>query len=737
MSDDERLSLTTAISDDDDGETRDSPYRAKSGAAAAAFNCTGAVRKAGFLSVKKWLLRKRHQIELARKRGWKGYWVCLKGTTLLFYPCDSRDGRAIENTPRHLIIIDGAIMQPIPEHPKRDFIFCLSTAFGDAYLFQAPCQVELENWISAIHNACGAAFARHRGKTGALHLLQDEIQRMERQIEVDAKLKHMAELQLSVVADPDSRRALNEQIRAHEESLEQNHCEQFRLRCYMASIQSSELPNPKTLLAYVSKSTKSILNRLGVFTVSSFHAYICARSPSMLTNVISGRSNNSRRRSTGGLGTKSSRGTKSGPIRSNSNEISSGGDKLLRLILPPDDSVHAIYVRGTESVEELLWSVLTEKQLSPVDYYLRLKKPSPGSGPAEFYVPLRHEQIDSFPPYDSLEVLPKILYQVELARTSIDQLFGFSVEAELVENAVDHHNQDELCVYVSRVEDMSLASTQGLQKGDEIMVINGAIVSDLDMMYIESVLQEELSLCMMLRSCRTEAPEMAAVVRSTDEYIESLVCPPPPTDGSLSEEMLGKLIVPSPHLDPRPSSRSSKHSTLLVPGTTGSVCVPSDVIAESLLKTAEEVTSEYCGSGGLKSGPSMLGPSHNRQHGISTSASSAAAAAVAAAAAAVAAASASSASAHYASQIPTGGQLHTTQLQIHPAPPASASTIFTSSSPIPNAQSTSTAYGRPRPPLTDAEKLRKVIRELIDTEASYVEVSLSSFFLSFFSLLLK
>lgn len=94
-----------------------------------------------FLSVKKWLLRKKHQIELARKRGWKGYWVCLKGTTLLFYPCDSREGRSVEAAPRHLIIVDGAIMQPIPEHPKRDYIFCLSTAFGDAYLFQAPCQV--------------------------------------------------------------------------------------------------------------------------------------------------------------------------------------------------------------------------------------------------------------------------------------------------------------------------------------------------------------------------------------------------------------------------------------------------------------------------------------------------------------------------------------------------------------------------------------------------------------------
>jgi T-lymphoma invasion and metastasis-inducing protein 1 len=34
------------------------------------------------------------------------------------------------------------------------------------------------------------------------------------------------------------------------------------------------------------------------------------------------------------------------------------------------------------------------------------------------------------------------------------------------------------------------------------MVINGAIVSDLDMMFIESVLQEEVALCMMLRSAR-------------------------------------------------------------------------------------------------------------------------------------------------------------------------------------------------------------------------------------------
>jgi len=43
--------------------------------------------------------------------------------------------------------------------------------------------VELENWVNAIHSACAAAFARHRGKTGTLHLLQEEIYRLEKNIE--------------------------------------------------------------------------------------------------------------------------------------------------------------------------------------------------------------------------------------------------------------------------------------------------------------------------------------------------------------------------------------------------------------------------------------------------------------------------------------------------------------------------------------------------------------------------
>lgn len=55
----------------------------------------------------------------------------------------------------------------------------------------------------------------------------------------------MADLQQSVVSDPETRAQLAGQMLQWEENLERLHCEQFRLRCYMASLQSGELPNPK------------------------------------------------------------------------------------------------------------------------------------------------------------------------------------------------------------------------------------------------------------------------------------------------------------------------------------------------------------------------------------------------------------------------------------------------------------------------------------------------------------
>ncbi|XP_020706936.2 protein still life, isoform SIF type 1 isoform X4 [Athalia rosae] len=592
MSDDDRMSLTTAVSDDDDGESViNSPYRGKqTGTAAASFNCTGAVRKAGFLSVKKWLLRKKHQIELARKRGWKGYWVCLKGTTLLFYPCDSHESRSVEAAPKHLIIVDGAIMQPIPEHPKRDYIFCLSTAFGDAYLFQAPCQVELENWVNSIHSACAAAFARHRGKTGTLHLLQEEIFRLEKAIESDHKLKHMADLQQSVVSDVETKQQINNQIVQWEENLERLHCEQFRLRCYMASLQSGELPNPKSLLTHVSRATKQTLNKLGVFTVSSFHAFICARSPSLLNNLLAGRGATKRRP----------------PLLSRSNSSSSkrslqissrDEEKTVKVSVPENQVTNnqlvSVFLRDAMSVEEFLASACSRKGLNPMEHFVRVKKRRDMED-HNYFVPHRTDLIETYlHTHEIVEVCAKILYQVELQRNTLDQMWGFSVEAELIENS---DRQDELCCYVSRVEDKSVAMQNGIIKSDEIMVINGAIVSDLDMMYLESVLQEELALCMMMRSSRTEPPDLSGIIRVTDDIIESLVCPPPPSDPPvISEEMISGLIVPAPGWSKEGMLQECPSVSHMENGKQTSRTNSFEI--ENLLKTAEQVTG-FCRSPG-------------------------------------------------------------------------------------------------------------------------------------------
>lgn len=63
--------------------------------------------------------------------------------------------------------------------------------------------------------------------------------------------------------------------------------------------------------------------------------------------------------------------------------------------------------------------------------------------------------------HEVVEVCAKILYQVELQRTTLEQMWGFSVEAELIENA---ERQDELCCYVSRVEDKSVGMQNGTNR---------------------------------------------------------------------------------------------------------------------------------------------------------------------------------------------------------------------------------------------------------------------------------
>ncbi|XP_065318351.1 rho guanine nucleotide exchange factor TIAM1-like isoform X2 [Gordionus sp. m RMFG-2023] len=237
-----------------------------------------AIRKTGWLNVKHWLTNKKNKLDLASKRSWKKYWVCLKGPTLLFYATSDQENSQAKKVLHHMLIIEGAIVQAVPEHPKKENLFCLSINSGDVLMFQAGSYPELENWISAIHISCAASLARHHGKENIIKILTHEIFKLNYNIEMDTRMKNMGEAQLTIVSDSNNRQAILKQIKKWEFRIEEMALEKYRYQSYKASLLNSELPNPKSLMVYSSKSMKSYLSKMNISnTVSSFHAHVSIR----------------------------------------------------------------------------------------------------------------------------------------------------------------------------------------------------------------------------------------------------------------------------------------------------------------------------------------------------------------------------------------------------------------------------------------------------------------------------
>uniref|UniRef100_A0A671W2E4 TIAM Rac1 associated GEF 1 n=1 Tax=Sparus aurata TaxID=8175 RepID=A0A671W2E4_SPAAU len=269
----------SAVSDEQSSGTLSNAYPSD-----ALIGCAqGTVRKAGALAVKNFLVHKKNKkVEPATRRKWKHYWVSLKGCTLFLYESDCRSGIDHNSIPKHALWVENSIVQAVPEHPKKDFVFCLSNSVGDAFLFQTSGQTELENWITAIHSACAAALARQHHREDTVRLLRTEIRKLEQKIDMDEKMKKMGDMQLSTVTDAKKRKTILEQIFLWEQNLERFHMDLFRCRCYLASLQGGEPPNPKRLLGFASRPTKLAMGRLSIFSVSSFHALVSARTESSI-----------------------------------------------------------------------------------------------------------------------------------------------------------------------------------------------------------------------------------------------------------------------------------------------------------------------------------------------------------------------------------------------------------------------------------------------------------------------
>ncbi|XP_045063885.1 rho guanine nucleotide exchange factor TIAM1 [Coregonus clupeaformis] len=472
----------------------------------------GTVRKAGALAVKNFLVHKKNKkVEPATKRKWKHYWVSLKGCTLFLYETDGRSGIDHNSVPKHAVWAEYSILQAVPEHPKKDFVFCLSNSLGDAFLFQTSGQTELENWITAIHSACAAAVARQHHREDTVRLLRAEIRKLEQKIDMDEKMKKMGDMQLSAVTDNKKRKTILDQIFLWEQNLEQFHMDMFRFRCYLSSLQGGELPNPKRLLAVASRPTKLAMGRLGIFSVSSFHALVAARTERKRSQAMPRPSSKRRSRfsSLWGLDTTSKKRTKG--RRSINQVFVDGGEPAKKplermfedtasekskeeegsvkslpqdnvdseiwvpdylapswVCLPNEQPVLAVIQPG-ETALDILDNVCKAYKLDPSSVYLRLKVCVEEQ--LLLYVPKPEEDVSDLL-YKEIEICPKTTKLIRFDKAESCTLgYGFSVAV------VDEEGTQQL--HITEVKAGGLASAKGLLVGDEIMLLNGKPASAL------------------------------------------------------------------------------------------------------------------------------------------------------------------------------------------------------------------------------------------------------------------
>lgn len=78
---------------------------------------------------------------------------------------------------------------------------------------QASNQTDLENWVTAIHSASASLLAKRLGKEDTVRLLRSQVRGLLQKIDMDGKMKKMAELQLTVVSNPKNRKAIENQVR--------------------------------------------------------------------------------------------------------------------------------------------------------------------------------------------------------------------------------------------------------------------------------------------------------------------------------------------------------------------------------------------------------------------------------------------------------------------------------------------------------------------------------------------
>lgn len=66
--------------------------------------------------------------------------------------------------------------------------------------------------MTAVHSASASLLAKRQGKEDTVRLLRSQVRGLLQKIDMDGKMKKMAELQLTVVSNPKNRKAIENQV---------------------------------------------------------------------------------------------------------------------------------------------------------------------------------------------------------------------------------------------------------------------------------------------------------------------------------------------------------------------------------------------------------------------------------------------------------------------------------------------------------------------------------------------
>uniref|UniRef100_A0A8C2XSQ8 TIAM Rac1 associated GEF 2 n=1 Tax=Cyclopterus lumpus TaxID=8103 RepID=A0A8C2XSQ8_CYCLU len=277
----------------------------------------------------------------------------------------------------------------------------------------------------------------------------------------------------------------------------------FRMRCYLASLQGGELPNPKSLLAIASRPTKTTLGRLGIFSVSSFHALICSRDEATLRRRSLSLTHRRRKRglfsSLKGLDNLTKRGRDKRPSAS---QLSLSSAPSLCFYFPHTPSPFvSFFTLPSYPLPQRLDMLTSIYSMSPpeggvwdslggaTDVLTCVYMPDG----LTVQVPVRRDRTAAdllsaackvgLVVNDQLEVVPVNVFALHMRRPSDTADFGFAVTGHI-------DSQKNSRIFVSEVLPDDLAFNEGLRPGDEILVLNGRCVSALDLTLIQTLFAE-------------------------------------------------------------------------------------------------------------------------------------------------------------------------------------------------------------------------------------------------------